>query len=488
MSKRNRNKNRKRNKRISVRTRKHHCLIENEVNYTFKWIKPDDLSFADSGAKNRYREWTNQKWNSLSLSAKQAVAYHQRNQKLFVLEEKLVDFLLPKTVSLSEIDREKLKGLPKCFIIDLSDSNNMLTPINTEEERNTPVDMDKMSYPHSMNSIIVHFEDESGNLCNPEEYHNICVRSMFAHNPKYPRFTEDPHFSNLDFNPARDYDTARNRLFLIHDEFSLSDKIPFPHWQSDSAEFSYGSDFEITTVEENSLGELDVYCDQLGIQESARLSYSDAYLRSAYLWFVNKNTPNSSLDYAMRDLHSLIGSGWESNPQLLKSIRKLLLSPIIHDFSSDPKCLRRLLTVNIVTSFFKSLTEEHLIQTKKKSFSPILRTKSRREQTKHLAPIYSYITIDTAKLALLKKERKSAVRRSERYQTQVEGFSAFRWVGDNKLIPDEDIFDLRESKVGTILYKVKRPISGYTRNKHLPKRDKVSNSPRKKIVRVKSFR
>ncbi len=501
-----RNKNRKRRSFNDVRSREYPTLVELEVMQTFPpQLVTKDLTF-DAGENCLYREWTNLKWNGLPFAMKSAIAYHHKHQKVFVLESKLIDFLIPKRVVVNDLDREKLKGLPKSFILDLSVADNLLTIMPKENQG--LIDLNTLSFPLGISGVLVYFEDKEGNLCEPQNYHSICMKAHYLINPNCKHLEDAFVNAHPEGHPNRHYDIARMRLFDNEDNFRVFTE---EEWKERS--------FSVLTLEEYKLAEIDNYCDQNEITEDARLSYSDAYLRACYNYLVSNNI---ELDRKMHDLDKIlrfgenysdlrnigiakegldnwlaerIANGENSWSDVLKYIRKILLTPLIdldHISSDDHKahCFmsRRIVTTNIVLSFLKSLTEEQIISSKKRSFHPLTANRKRNRNSIH-PTTYSYITIDTQQLTTLRRARKSAVRRSERYQTQVEGFSAFRWVTDEKLGVDEDIFDLRENKTGTILYKVKRSITGYTRNKHLPKKKEiVAIENKRSVTKVKSFR
>ena len=509
MTKRRRNNGRKR-RSFDVRKREYPTLVELEAMQTFSpQLVKQDLTF-DSGENCRYREWTNRKWEQLTPSIKSAIVYHHRNQKLFALDSKLIDFLIPKRVVINDIDRDKLKGLPKCFILDLSVATNLLTTMPKEDQN--IIDLNSLSFPLAINSVMVFFEDKDGNLCEPQNYHSICIKAHYSYDPKHRHYEDAFASTRYKGHPDRHYDIAYMRLFTNEDNFRVFNEEEYKE-----------KSFSVLTLEEYKLAEIDNYCDEHEILEEARSAYSDAYLRACYDFLLSKDTGNEVLDHQMHQfdqilkhcdnhgdlrnigiseegLNDWLGEQKEKgrvNPwgSVLSSIRKLLLTPLInldHIPSSDHKaqCFmsRRIVTTNIVLSFLKALTEEQVITSKKRSFHPLTANRKRNRNSAH-PTTYSYITIDTQQLTTLRRARKSAVRRSDRYQTQVGGFKAFRWVTDGKLESDEDIFDLRENKIGTILYKVRRPITGYTRNKHLPKQKVIETiTDNRSITKVKSFR
>ena len=511
MPRKRRNNQRRRRRRFDdVRSREYPTLVEIEVMRTFSpKLVNKDLTF-DAGEDCRYREWTNSKWNGLPLPMRSAITYHHKHQKVFALDSKLIDFLIPKRVVINDIDRDKLKGLPKSFILDLSVADNLLTVMPKENQG--IIDLNSLSYPHAINGVLVYFEDKDGNLCEPQNYHSICMKAHYGYDPKYKHCEDAFANAHPKGHPNRHYDIARMRLFNNDDNFRVFTEEEYKE-----------KDFSVLTLEEYKLAEIDNYCDQHEISEEARFAYSDAYLKACYDYLLSKDTGNEVLDNKMHQFDQILkhsqshcdlrnigitqegfdswladrkadggGNPWSS---VLRSIRKLLLTPLInldHIPSDDHKaqCLisRRIVTTNVVLSFLKALTEEQVITSKKRSFHPLTANRKRNKNSLH-PTTYSYITIDTQQLTTLRRARKSAVRRSDRYQTQVEGFKAFRWVTDEKLEVDEDIFDLRENKIGTILYKVRRSITGYTRNKHLPKK-KASETIEKKrsVTKVKSFR
>ena len=500
-----RNNGRKR-RAFDVRKREFVSLIELETMNTFKPSQvKKDLTF-DSGEDCRYREWTNRKWEQLTPSMKSAVVYHHKNQKVFALEGKLIDFLLPKEVSISDLDRDKLKGLPKCFILDLQHAENLIS-ILPEEGQNI-ITMNEQSFPHAINGVMVFFEDKEGNLCEPQDYHRICMRAHYAYDPNHRHYENATAKVRPQGHPDRHYDIAYKRLFQNEDNFSVCLREGYKE-----------KSFSILTLEEYKLAEIDNYCDEHEISEDARFAYSDAYLRACYQFLINKVTGNKALDNQMRKLDTVIRHSdnhgdlrnigitdqalgdWLTEQKenkylvpILTTIRKMLLTPMIDFADGHPNPVsillpRRLVTSNIVLAFLKSLTEEQVITTEKRSFHPL--SANRKRKRKSYQPItYSYITIDTQQLTTLRRERKSSVRRSDRYQTKVNGFKAFRWVTDGKLEQREDIFDLRENKTGTILYKVRRAVTGYTRNSHLPKKKKLFDDDleRRTVTKVKSFR
>ena len=514
MPRKRRNNNRKR-RFDDVRSREYPSLVEIEVMRTFTpKLVNEDLTF-DAGENCRYREWTNLKWNRLPLPMKSAIVYHHKHQKVFALDSKLIDFLIPKRVVINDIDRDKLKGLPKSFILDLSVADNLLTVMPKENEN--IINLNSLSYPAAINSVLVYFEDKDGNLCEPQNYHSICMKGHYAYDPKYRHYEDAFANAHPKGHPNRHYDIARMRLFKNEDNFRVF-----------TGEEYKEKDFSVLTLEEYKLAEIDNYCDDHEISEEARFAYSDAYLKACYDYLLSKDTGNEVLDNKMHQfdqilqhcdnygdlrnigisqegLNDWIGEQKEKgrvNPwsTVLGSIRKLLLTPMIdlddiqyststkYDHKAYTLMSRRIVTTNVVLSFLKALTEEQVITSKKRSFHPLSANRKRNKNSIH-PTTYSYITIDTQQLTTLRRARKSAVRRSERYQTQVEGFKAFRWVTDEKLEVDEDIFDLRENKIGTILYKVKRSITGYTRNRHLPKQKVIETiTENRSVTKVKSFR
>lgn len=509
MTKRRRN-NRRRT--YDVRRREYPSLVEIEVMNTFRpHLVKQDLTF-DAGENCRYREWTNRKWNGLPLIMKSAVVNHHRNQKVFALDSKLIDFLIPKRVVINDIDRDKLKGLPKSFILDLSSADNLLT-IMPKENQNI-IDLNSISFPLAVNSVMVFFEDKEGNLCEPQNYHSVCIKAHYTYDPKYRHYEDAFANKRPQGHPDRHYDIAYMRLFTNEDNFRVFKEEEYKE-----------KPFSVLTLEEYKLAEIDNYCDQHEISEEARFAYSDAYLKACYDYLLSKDSGNEVLDNKMHQFDQILKhcdnygdlrnigitqegldkwvaeqkakggeNAWSS---VLKSIRKLLLTPMIdlqnipntkYDHKAHTLMSRRIVTTNIVLSFLKSLTEEQVITTEKRSFHPLTVNRKRNRNSIH-PTTYSYITIDTQQLTTLRRARKSAVRGSDRYQTQVEGFKAFRWVTDEKLGGDEDIFDLRENKIGTILYKVKRSITGYTRNKHLPKKKVLETMlESRSVTKVKSFR
>ena len=509
MPRKRRNNNRKR-RTFDVRKREFPSLVELEAMQTFPpKLVNKDLTF-DATEYSRYREWTNRRWEQLTPSMKSAIVYHHKHQKVFALDSKLIDFLIPKRVVINDIDRDKLKGLPKSFILDLSVADNLLT-VMPKDHQNI-IDLNSLSYPHAINSVMVFFEDKDGNLCEPQDYHSICIKAHYAYDPKHKHYEDAFANAHPKGHPNRHYDIAYMRLFTNVDNFRVYN-------EGEHKERS----FSVLTLEEYKLAEIDNYCDDHEISEEARFAYSDAYLKACYDYLLSKDTGNEVLDNKMHQFDQIlqhcdgygdlrnIGISQEGlndwigeqkgkgrvNPwsSVLSSIRKLLLTPLIdlQNIPSDDhkaQCFmsRRIVTTNIVLSFLKALTEEQVITNKKRSFHPLTANRKRNRNSAH-PTTYSYITIDTQQLTSLRRARKSAVRRSDRYQTQVEGFKAFRWVTDEKLVTDEDIFDLRENKIGTILYKVRRSITGYTRNRHLPKQKVIETiTENRSVTKVKSFR
>lgn len=474
----------KRNKKWNVRSREQ-SLIENEINSTFRDINHDDLENFDCqdgyDFPIRYRDWTNSKWSQLPLVTKQAYAYHQRNLKVFEIEERLTSFLLPKRTNINDLDKSKLKGLPKAFVIDVSKSQNLICSMNDLEKQR--YDFTSSSYPFALNSMLIYFEDQNGNLCDPQDHHRICVIAQYPHDPKVREYEEDyllNRYSQQD--PRRPYDVAQARLFHTQDCFAI--------WR---AEEHKDTNYDLTTVEEMILPSLDEMCALGQFSEEDMTNYTAKYLQAVYLYFAQSSTVDS-LPQEMKDFVS--DKMLSGDTRYLNNIRNLLLTPIFtnndvgDDIMSSTLLCRRITTSNLVNSFLKSLTEEQVISSQVRSFHPVL--KNRKKKVKGNPISYSYVTIDSNKLATLKRERKSTVRRSERYQTQVEETMGYRWVKENTpqgLKDNEDIFDIKESKTGAILYKVKRPVSGYTRNRHLPKKvTELVDKPTATVTKVKSFR
>ena len=484
-------RNNKQKKKWNVRSREQ-SLIENEINGTFRDIDHDNLENFDCQVGYdfplRYREWTNSKWSQLPMVTKQAYAYHQRNLKVFEIESKLVSFLLPKRTTIDEIDKSKLKGLPKAFVVDVSRSQNLLCSMVDLEKDN--FDFYGSSFPYALNSLLIYFEDQNGNLCNAEDHHRICVIAQYPHDPSVKEYDQDFLLNRYDHHdPRRRYDVAQARLFYTQDAFAI--------WR---AEEHKDTNYDLTTVEEMILSDLDRMCAEGQFSEEDMTNYSPNYIQSVFSYFAS-GAEKTGLPSDATDL--IIDKVITGNPKYLNRIRDLLLTPVFTnnecgaDVASSALICRRIATSNLVNAFLKSLTEEQVISSQVRSFHPVMRNK-KRNKVKGNPISYSYVTIDSDKLATLKRERKDSVRRSERYQTQVAETMGYRWVREDTpqgLKADEDIFDIVEDTVtGVVKYKVKRPVKAYTRNKHLPPRRNPqsvvsdSDDPKAQITRVKSFK
>lgn len=477
-------KNRKKPNRFNVRKRQE-TLMENEILVTYKDIDHKDLEtfdITDHYDNYYYPTWTNDKWKQLPLAWKQAYAYHQRNQKVFEIEDTLVSLLSPMTTTIDQVDKSKLKGLPKAFIIDVQNSvmktffccpkeklDNFLELLVDENLEASQFYNDSFAW-YGVQSILIYFEDVNGNLCDPTDFHNLCfvVKCCCDVNAKTLEEDELYHRSALG-DPMRKYDIAQLRLFRAEDNFKVF--INEEHKPTN---------FEIITIEDLLLDQIDTLCKEKDISETARNTYSNAYLR------------------AIGELDIISGDGSMPNHYIasseadkLKQIRETLLVPLIPktELTQNISVCRRILTSNLVVSFLKAYTEKQLVSKSYRSVHPVF---SKKKKNRGKTQSYSYITIDSESLTTLKSERRNTVRRSERYQTTVEKTMGYRWVREGTpqgLKDDEEIYDISEDTVsGIIKYKVKRPISGYTRNAHLPKRSESEDTPPKRaITKVKSF-
>lgn len=497
MKRNKRNKNNTRTKNRSPRkktksnkfnVRSRDCtLMENEILYTYKDIDHNDLEnfdIMDHHSYYKYPTWTNDKWKQLPLAWKQAYAYHQRNQKVFQLEDRLVSFLLPMMTTVDQIDKAKLKGLPKAFIVDVQHStvnnffcveeemfDNFLDYLidNDVENSQQTAFFNEHYATFGINSILIYFEDETGNICDPTEFSNICFVSKILCDKNSKSLRDCPFYNKHPLgDPMRDYDIAQLRLFRGEDNFKV-----FEH------DTEKPNNFELSTIEETLMSKIDAICKEKDIGENARNSYSNAYLRA-----VGELKCNGDDSTILDHLFS------EKEEDRLDSIRKTLLVPLLQksEITNSISVCRRILASNLVISFLKAYTDKQVISSSYNAIHPLHRN---RKRNRGKTQTYSYITIDSDSLTTLKRERRNTVRRSERYQTQVAKTMGYRWVREGTpqgLRENEDIYDIVEDTVtGVVKYKVKRPIQGYTRNAHLPKKLESETAPKRSTTKVKSF-
>ena len=248
------------------------------------------------------------------------------------------------------------------------------------------------------------------------------------------------------------------------------------------------ANFNLSTIEDLLMFDIDKLCSKFDIDDDARNSYSNAYLRAVGR-FMFDHLDHLDLDKLPKTIY---GTEFEDQKHL-NNVRDTLLTPLVPKTGCVKgfKVARQILTCNLVMSFLKAITEKQIISTQKRAIHPSLRGRKKNKKSNRTNN-YSYITIDSETLTSLKRERRNTVRKSERYQTQVADTMGFRWVREGTpqgLREDEDIYDIVENiSTGIIKYKVKRPIQGYTRNAHLPKRAESENpTPQKSTTKVKSF-
>lgn len=470
-------RNNRKTKRYNIKKRATN-YIENEIEHINPLLNRKTLEL---GVRNDYDEFyqimMHRKWHSMTNGQKQAVSYHIENNKVFSLEEKVVDFLLPKCTKFDEIDlsNKSIKSLPKAFILDLSEGRNMFTcddglwTVEELWENDGWEDMfnQRSMFPTGINSVLVFFTDKDNNLCEINSTCDVNIIAKYKRNPKYGHEEEDERYVHFET-------TLDKKVGLEHLLFDREDA--FKSWQTDDDDSVYPANYSFQTLEEVRMAFIDTICDDLGIEEHARESYSNAYLRA-----VGKSLFGDTYE-------AVIG---ESDDQTAnKLMRKTLLTPIIGgEYKDNLLICRRLLVKNIVFSFLKALSKDLVLPKRVLGSHPIHRSRKKNKNNPSHKP-YTYITIDADKLLTLRRERKSQVRKSEQYQTQVKKTMGYRWVKEDTpkgLKENEDIYDIMESKTGAILYKVKRPVSGYTRNAHLPKRNVETPPPKSKVVRVRNI-
>ena len=453
-------------------------LIESEIFNNFGGKIREDLTLRIPPKEHPYLSYIAlDKWQSIPDSRKQAIRYHQRKSKVFSLSTKVKDFLIPKTIYIENIDFGKLPNLPSAFVIDLSEGSNMFA-ISPNRDIDAQMDITEIynsCCPHSLNSCLVYFEKDNA-LGSPQSFDKIVIVAKYVNDPLVENIDEDPVYQKWarggkDLYAAKQ--GVRHLLFDCEDAFSVS---------QDPTLKDGDTDYEIETIEEIKLAEIDSICEEMGILESAREVYSDAYIRVFIDNFI------LDTDQFGNSIKNLL-----SEREILEMGRKVLLSPIISNFLDMEKheklrMARMVLTNNLVLAFLKALSEEVVVSNPTHSVHPMVRNRKSLRGQPNNNP-YSYITIDADRLVSFKRKRKQSVRRSDRYQTEVEATTGARWVTDEKLGADEEIYDLKEStKTGKILYKVRRPVRSYVRNGHLPKRKAEDNSPLPKVTKVRNIR
>lgn len=460
-------------RRNNRKTKKHNIrkreltYIENEIEHINPLLNRKTLELE---VRDNYEQYYQlimyQKWLSMTDGQKQAVRYHLENNKVFSLEGTVIDFLQPKGTKYDEIDfsSPSIKSLPKAFVMDLSECRNMFTTDDNDWEDPSSHLQQMFMFSTGIDSTLVYFTDKNGDLCEINSTCDVNIIAKYRYNPTMGTAEEDLAYTQFK-------ETLDMKLGLKHLLFDREDA--FRSWHTEE---SLPANYSFQTLEEVRLPQIDQICDELGIEEHAREIYSNAYLRAIGTELFG-------------DMYRQAIAGSDEKT-IISLLRKTLLTPIIGGEYRDSLLIcRRLLVKNIVFSFLKALSKDLVMPKRTFGAHPIHRSRKKNKNNPSYKP-YTYITIDADRLLTLRRERKSKVRKSEQYQTQVEKTMGYRWVKEDTpqgLKENEDIYDIMESKTGAILYKVKRPVRGYTRNAHLPMRSENVDQPKQKTMRVRNI-
>ena len=124
----------------------------------------------------------------------------------------------------------------------------------------------------------------------------------------------------------------------------------------------------------------------------------------------------------------------------------------------------------LVGNFIRGMMNETVVE--RKSYKST--RKARRGKT-GLTVKTSIIRFDTAKIERIRvervrKEAEDQARRELQYQYTVAPLMSARWVKEENLLEHELPSDIKENSSGTTLFKVLRPVKGWTACRHLPQR------------------
>lgn len=502
MSKRNKNQRHNRRKRNKNYKRRIPTGVETVFSLIQENPKSKDLMRATSKGLMGYD------YQSLSKIVR---TFYKQRRPVYLLEGDVVEEFVPQQTQFHSIDFLNLvrKNFPSTFVLDLSDSFTMFMNENVIDEivdgtRKVDGIQDIVAQPDlksmlGANSACVQFvnynaEEGTFEISDIQNSNGILVYSMYYGDP------------NGQIGGS-DYDKLGPHCIDC-----------FVIW-TDENNAHLGKDIRVSTYEEHILSKIDAVCEKNKISEESRETYGNDYLKAVaeslgidfnWMFWNAMGMINSSEEPFFHstkqfdDMFSVNGTDIYGRTMSKDNVNLIIDPEVLAEHESKmvgfvktllktvlvkENCWRMVegkdglvvtkkiklpiiktrqsLLGNIVLSFLKSMskTETILEESRKIAFKIPPRKKG-----SDIPRTYSFITVDPKKLAVIKRERKGSIRQSERYQREVEKYKQFKWVKESNLIEDEEIFDLKEGAV-EILYKVRRSNSGYTRNKHLPKRD-----------------
>ena len=495
MSRRNR-----KNKALRKRDKAFKKRLSTGVEQLFAFVQehPKDINLLRQGFGERdqseYRIYSDMVNN-----------WYKLRRPVYFIQDDVVDEFVTMATKLDTINFSNLaaKNFPSTFVLDLSQSyclfmsedkiDGIVSGEVTVTEGGLP-EIPGLKHLLGINSVGVQFiqrDVETGDfvLSDPRNANALIVYCMYY---------GDPNTATVGFeNEGGGFSPNCIDCFVV--------------WTAE--EDLARTDFQIQTFEEYSLPKIDAICKKNNISLEDRENQSKNFLKAVGEGFgidfdflcTNLMLHQEGLPFLPSEYIRQSGIDFKVDPIIkeqmeegsLGFVQKLLKTIMVNDktwrmvegddgllvtqkLAMTLQATRQTLVSNIVTSFIKSMsnTETLLEESKKTSYRLSTRKKERQQPR-----TYSYISVDPSKLAIIRRKRKGAIRQTAKYQSEVENYKQFKWVKESNLWVDEEIFDLKEG-VTEILYKVRRTQSGYTKNKHLPKRKVLPPSEQRAKLKV----
>ena len=145
------------------------------------------------------------------------------------------------------------------------------------------------------------------------------------------------------------------------------------------------------------------------------------------------------------------------------------------------------LACRIISNFIRGMANETIVSSTTKKTKQTITIKRRVEK---YSTKTSYVKFDLEReptrirVASNTPKREEVGGRSLAYQYDVAPLTASRWVKEENLGNHEIPLDIKQNKAGTCLFKVLRPVKGWTARQDLPKRPVMQ--PKRKLTKVLS--
>ena len=377
-----------------------------------------------------------------------------KNKNVFKLDANVINALCSKRTSVREIDKRSLTDLPRVFLLDLSADNTYFFTFRQSKV-----------YPHKfelgLDSCIVMFlkrvgeGDNDFELAEPYDFDLILLNAVY----KGPKNSE---------NIILEGKKGTQSLYSTSDTISIAEMF--------DSDKQFGSENFFKTIEVMYAENIAEICHEHKVSMKDRETYSKRYLSTVarYLSLIREES---------------LPKGEDFHREIQQRLNSIFIT-MNHEDVIEGEKLRRLLLRNLVISFLKSLGDKKLIEITTKDKVSRFRKKKAKEDTKPRQ--FTSIRIDLENLNLIQKRKflEYKEEQSEReinfcsYQVEVDATSAFRWVLRRSLKDGEPVFESKPCPKDSTktLYKVKRKVRSYVRNKHLPKKP-PSDEPKVKLVK-----